>query len=80
MKAITATEARKNLRKLMDEILVANQPILISGKRKKAVLISEGDWRSIQETIYLSSIHNMRESIVKGLETPIIKCDDKLTF
>lgn len=80
MKAITAAEARKNLHKLIDEILVANQPIIISGKRKNAVLISEGDWRSIQETIYLSSIPNMRESLVKGLETSIIKCDDKLTF
>lgn len=80
MKAITAAESRKNLHKLIDEILVANQPIIISGKRKNAVLISEGDWRSIQETIYLSSIPNMRESLVKGLETSIIKCDDKLTF
>jgi len=80
MKTITATEARNNLYKLIDETAKVSEPIYISGKRNNAVLLSEDDWRSIQETLYLISIPNMRESIVKGLKTPVEKCTDKLTW
>jgi prevent-host-death family protein len=80
MKSVTATHARNNLYKLIDETAKSSEPIHISGKRTNAVLLSEEDWRSIQETIYLISIPEMRKSIMKGITTPIEKCSDKLPW
>ena len=48
---------------------------MITGRRSNAVLISEDDWNSIQETLYLTSIPGMRESIVKGMKTAVSDCD-----
>ncbi len=76
MTALSVTEARKLLYNLVDEVKESHQPIQIVGKRSSAVLISEEDWRAIQETMYLMSIPRMRESIKKGLDTPIEKCDE----
>jgi len=45
-------------------------------QEKSAVLISEEDWRAIEETLYLASIPGMRESIKKGLKTPVEKCEE----
>jgi antitoxin YefM len=80
MTTISATEARKNLYRLLDELGESHEPLQISGKRSNAVLVSEDDWRSIQETLYLLSIPGMRESIVKGLKTPIDKCSKELRW
>jgi len=80
MPSINATEARSRLYKLLDEIAESHEPILITGKRANAVLISENDWRSIQETLYLLSIPGMRESIREGLNTSIEECSDKLDW
>jgi len=71
MKSLTVTDARKQIYKLVDEAHETHEPIQISGKRNNAVLISEEDWRSIQETLYLLSVPEMRDSIVEGLNTPL---------
>jgi len=80
MSSINATEARSRLYKLLDEIAQSHEPVLITGKRANAVLISENDWRSIQETLHLLSIPGMRESIREGLNTPVEGCTDKLDW
>ncbi len=80
MATITATEARSKLFRLIDETAESHQPVLISGKRNSAVLISEEDWSAIQVTLYLLSIPGMRESIRQGLETPLEKTSTKLTW
>lgn len=80
MTTLTATEARIQLYKLLDLAANSHEPIQITGKRSNAILISEKDWRSIQETLYLLSIPGMRESIRKGLKTPIKKCLTKLDW
>jgi len=80
MKSLTATQARKDIYQLLDEISETHEPIQIAGKRSSAVLISEGGWRSIQETLYLSSIPGMQESIVEGLQTPIEETDEELDW
>lgn len=80
MKIVTATQARNNLYKLIDETAQMSEPIHISGKRTNAVLISEEDWRDIQETLYLLSVPDIREKITKGLKTPVDKCADKLPW
>jgi len=74
MTNLTVSTARAKLYKLVDEAAASHQPIQITGRRSSAVLISEEDWRAVQETLYLISIPGMRESIRKGLKTPISKC------
>ena len=80
MTTITVTEARKQLYHLLDETNASHEPIHIAGKRGGAVLIAEDDWRSIEETLYLLSIPGMRESIRKGLKTPVSKCSKDLKW
>lgn len=80
MPTLSATEARTKLYRLIDQTSSSHEPILITGKRGNAVLISEDDWRSIQETIYLLNIPGMRESIREGLTTPLGECDEELDW
>ncbi len=80
MPTLTATEARKRLYSLVDEVKESHEPIQIVGKRSSAVLISEEDWRAIQETLFLTSIPGMRESIQEGLETPVDECDKDIDW
>jgi antitoxin YefM len=80
MPTLSATEARAKLYRLIDQISVSHEPVLITGKRGNAVLISEDDWRSIQETIYLLNIPGMRESIRDGLATPLEECSQELDW
>ncbi len=77
MTTIKATEARAQLYRLLDQAAETHEPIQITGKRSNAVLISEEDWRAIQETLYLLSIPGMRESIRKGLKVSVEKCSEK---
>lgn len=74
MTILTATEARAKLYRLIDETNASHQPIIITSKRGRAVLISEDDWRSIQESLYLLNLPGMRESIREGLATPVDSC------
>lgn len=76
MPVMSASEARKRLYNLVDEVRETHEPVQIVGKRGTAVLVSEDDWRAIEETLYLVSIPGMRESVRKGLETPIEECDE----
>ncbi len=80
MTTITATAARKQLYSLLDDVADSHEPIQISGRRNSAVLLSEDDWRSVQETLYLTSIPGMRDSIRKGLKTAVRKCDTELDW
>ena len=80
MPTITATEARARLYRLIDEAAASHEPIVITGKRGSAVLISEEDWRSIQETLFLLNIPDMRESIRDGLATPLEECSQDLDW
>ena len=74
MTSITVSEARAKLYKLLDKTAISHEPVQITGKRNNAVLISEDDWRAINETLYLLSIPGMRKSIRDGLKTPVNKC------
>jgi antitoxin YefM len=80
MPTVTATEARSKLYRLIDQAASSHEPIVITGKRANAVLISEDDWRAVQETLYLLSIPGMRESIREGLETPVEDCAEDLDW
>jgi antitoxin YefM len=77
---ISATEARKQLYKLLDDVAQSHEPIQITGRRGSAVLVSEDDWRAVQETLFLVSIPGMRESILEGMETPVDELEDALDW
>ena len=65
MTTLNATEARSKLYSLIDETSTSHQPIVITGKRGNAVLLSEEDWNAINETLHLLSIAGMRESLLR---------------
>ena len=82
MKTITATEARARLFRLIDEVTDEHQPMLVTGKRNNAVLISEQDWREIEETLYLLSVPGLKEDLLEGVRMPVADCvaEDKLDW
>ena len=71
MTSVSATEARKRLYALIDEVGQSHEPLQINGKRGNAVLLSEEDWLAIQESLHLVSIPGMRESILEGMATDV---------
>ena len=77
MSTMTASQARKELYRLLDQAAETHEPIHITGKRSHGVLVAEEDWRAIQETLHLLSIPGMRESIRRGVRTPISRCSEK---
>ncbi len=77
MSHLTATQARKNLYRLLESVSESHEPLLITGKHTNAVLVSEGDWRAIQETLHLLQVPGMAESIQAGRSTPIDECADE---
>ena len=80
MTTLTATDARKQFFTLIDDVAESHKPIQIAGKRNSAVLVSEDDWRAIQETLYLESFPNMRESIIEGLKAPVEECSTEIEW
>jgi antitoxin YefM len=78
MTTLTASEARTNLYRLIDE--ATHEPLLITGRRNNAVLVSESDWTAIQETLHLLSVPGMRESILEGMVTPASELSEKLDW
>lgn len=73
-------KAQNNLQQLIDEVVESHRPIIITGEKSSAVLLSEEDWSSIQETLYLLAVPGMRETIKAGLETPLEECDEVLEW
>jgi prevent-host-death family protein len=80
MAVLTASNARANLYRLIDQANESHEPVVISGKRNNAVLIAEEDWDSIQETLYLTSVPGMRESIINGMKEPLAESIKELSW
>lgn len=80
MTTLNATEARSKLYALIDETSTSHQPIIITGKRGNAVLLSENDWNAVNETLHLLSIPGMRESIREGMDVELDKCSKSLDW
>jgi PHD/YefM family antitoxin component YafN of YafNO toxin-antitoxin module len=74
MDSISAKEAGERLEELLRQVTASHRPIQIMGEADRAVLLSEQDWRDMEETLYLGSIPGMKESIKEGMKTPIVKC------
>ena len=77
---IPVNEAQQQLQSLIDSVSQSHQPIVIAGQSSNAVLLSEADWASVQETLYLLSVPGMRASIREGLAAPIKECDRELEW
>lgn len=80
MTSISATEARKSLYRLVDEVSESHEPVQIIGKRGNAMLVGEDDWRAVQETLHLLSVPGMRESILEGMAEPVDECACELDW
>ena len=78
MSCIIASEARKTLYHLIDEVAASHQPTLIKGKRNTAVLLSIEDWEDIQETLLVHSNKKLGDSLLKGRKTPYTECSTEL--
>ena len=73
MTSITVTQARANLFKLIDQTALSHEPIQITGRRQNGVLLSEDDFRAMQETVYLLSVPGMKTSLRKAKKAPVSK-------
>ena len=80
MTTLTASEARANLYRLIDQTAESHEPIIISGKRSSAVLLSAEDWSAIQETLYLLAVPGMCESIKAGMAEPLANSSKELKW
>jgi antitoxin YefM len=80
MQILSASEARANLYRLMDQAAESHQPITIAGKRHDAVLLSVEDWQAIQETLYLLSVPGMRDTLKEGMKEPVEACAKELDW
>jgi prevent-host-death family protein len=80
MTTITATQARQKLYSLIDETNDSHQPIQITGKRANAVLLSESDWRAIQETLHLQSVPRLVDSIQEARKEGIEQASEELDW
>jgi prevent-host-death family protein len=78
MQTLSASNARTNLYRLIDEAAASHQPVTITGKRNNAVLVSQEDWAAIQETLFLLSVPNMRESLREGMAAPVSELSSTL--
>ena len=77
---ISVTEARKTLFGLVERVNESHEPVTITSKRGNVIMVSEEDWRSIQETLYLKSIPGVWESIEKGMKESLEDCSDDLPW
>lgn len=64
MSTINITKARQNLFQLVADVNVGfNSITIVNNKGKNAVLISEEEWKNIEETLYLTSIPGLVDNI-----------------
>jgi len=68
------TNFRKEIYELLKQTIKYNEPINISTKEGNAIVISEADYNGLLETVYLMSIPEVKEKIIKGKNTPIEEC------
>ena len=59
------TNFRKDIYNLLEQTIKYNEPINISTKNGNAVVLSEEDYNSIMETLYIISVPNLKDEILK---------------
>ena len=71
---INASAARQNFFRLIENAVNNHEPVVVTSKQGNVVIISEEDYRAIQETLYLLSTPGMRESIIEGMKEAPDQC------
>ena len=80
MSSINITNARKNLYRIVESVNETHEPVEITGKNGNAMLVGEEDWRNINETLFLTAIPGMRESILQGMNEPVSEMSEELDW
>jgi len=65
MTNINITNFRKNIYELLEQAIKYNEPINISTKNGNAIVLSEADYNSLMETLYIESIPGFKEELIK---------------
>jgi antitoxin YefM len=65
---ITASEARAQLFPLIEQVNTDSVPVIITSKKGNAVLLSESEWESMVETMYLLRTTANRERLTRSKE------------
>lgn len=80
MNTLNVKDAFSNFNLLIEQINETHEPVLINGATQNAVLLSENDWKSIQETLYLLSIPGLRDSLIEGMKEPLNESTKELNW
>ena len=68
MQAISYSEARENLKSVIDKVVADRAPIAITRQRGEgAVMVSASEWASIEETMYLLSSPKNAERLLEAV-------------
>lgn len=56
MEVVTYTDARANLKGIMDDVVQNRKPVILTRQRSESVvMVSLADWNAIEETMHLLS-------------------------
>lgn len=77
MTNINITNFRKDIYELLEQTIKYNEPMNISTKNGNAIVLSEADYNSLMETLYLYSIPDLKEDIVAGMKEDLEDCVDE---
>jgi PHD/YefM family antitoxin component YafN of YafNO toxin-antitoxin module len=80
MPVLNIKNVKERLDAILEEVQDTYEPLIIAGEKHSAVLISENVWRSIEETLYLSSIPGMKESIINGMKEKTEDCTSTIEW
>ena len=78
MRHITANTASKDLNAILYNVITQGDMVSIATDSGAAILVSQDEWNSIMETLYLQNIPGMSESIKEGKATPLSECLDSV--
>jgi antitoxin YefM len=75
MSTISISELRKDIYNIIKGVTKSHEPLTVTSRNAadSAVIINQKDWEDIQETLFLYSHKDSRETIIKSLEEPIDK-------
>ena len=80
MQTLSASKARADLYNLMDQTAESHEPVVITGKRNNAVLISQEDWNPIAETLHLNAVPGLADSIQDAMQSPDSEFSDTVEW
>ncbi|HBC85185.1 MAG TPA: prevent-host-death protein [Clostridiales bacterium] len=65
MTNVNITSFRKDIYKLLDNTIKYNEPINVSTKNGNAIILSEEDYNSLIETLYIESVPGLKKEILE---------------